>query len=258
MATKLSASEIREALNQKLSRYYGISEGDADLNQIYNATVLSVRDILATKNKEFTDEVVRTEAKQVYYMCMEFLIGRSLKMNLCNLGIEEEYRKVLKKMGFELDDIYECETDPGLGNGGLGRLASCFMDALASQDYAARGYCILYEYGLFKQRLVEGEQLELPDIWLPDGQNWLIPRHDRAVTVRFGGRVREEWKENHCEIIYEDYNEVEAVPYDMLISGGAGKAVNTLRLWKARDINNFNMEAFSQGQYLKAVEENTL
>ncbi|MBR5285579.1 MAG: glycogen/starch/alpha-glucan phosphorylase [Clostridia bacterium] len=258
MASKSVASEIREALNQKLSRYYGISEGDADIQQIYNATVLSVRDILATRNKEFTDEVVKTESKQVYYMCMEFLIGRSLKMNLCNLGLEDEYRKVLKKMGFTLEDVYECETDPGLGNGGLGRLASCFMDALTSQDYPARGYCILYEYGLFKQRLVEGEQLELPDIWLPDGQNWLVPRHDRACKVRFGGRIREEWKNNHCEIIYEDYDEVEAVPYDMLISGGNSKAVNTLRLWKARDINNFNMEAFSQGQYLKAVEDNTL
>ncbi len=258
MASKTVANEIREALNQKLSRYYGISEGDADLNQIYNATVLSVRDVLATRNKEFTDEVVKTEAKQVYYMCMEFLIGRSLKMNLCNLGLEDEYRKVLKKMGFKLEDVYECETDPGLGNGGLGRLASCFMDALTSQDYPARGYCILYEYGLFKQRLVEGEQLELPDIWLPDGQNWLVPRHDRACKVRFGGRIREEWKESHCEIIYEDYDEVEAVPYDLLISGGNGKAVNTLRLWKARDINNFNMEAFSQGQYLKAVEDNAI
>ncbi len=258
MATKLTQTAIRESLNQKLSRYYGINEGDADLNQIYNATVLSVRDILATKNKEFSDAVVKAEAKQVYYMCMEFLIGRSLKMNLCNLGIEEEYRKVLKKIGFDLDDIYECETDPGLGNGGLGRLASCFMDSLASLDYPARGYCLLYEYGLFKQRLVDGEQLELPDIWLPDGQNWLVPRHDRAVKVRFGGKVREEWKDNHCEIIYEDYDEVEAVPYDMLISGGVGEAVNTLRLWKARDINDFNMEAFSQGRYLKAVEENTI
>ncbi|MBR6563747.1 MAG: glycogen/starch/alpha-glucan phosphorylase [Clostridia bacterium] len=254
----MTQGEIRESLNQKLSRYFGIEEQDANLQQIYNATILSVRDILATRSKEFESAVVKKEAKQVYYMCMEFLIGRSLKMNLCNLGLEEEYRKVLKKMGFKLEDIYECETDPGLGNGGLGRLASCFMDALASQDYPARGYCILYEYGLFKQRLVDGEQLELPDIWLPDGENWLIPRHDRAVTVRFGGKVREEWKDNHCEIIYEDYDEVEAVPYDMLISGGVGKAVNTLRLWKARDINNFNMEAFSQGRYLQAVQENTM
>ena len=258
MANKMSASDIREALNSKLARYFGIEENDADINQVYQATVLSVRDILATRNKEFEAKVTKNQSKQVYYMCMEFLIGRSLKMNLCNLGIEEEYRKVLKKMGFDLEEIYELETDPGLGNGGLGRLASCFMDALASQDYPARGYCILYEYGLFKQRLVDGEQLELPDIWLPDGQHWLVPRHDRTVKVRFGGKVREEWKDGHCEIVYEDYDEVEAVPYDMLISGGVGKAVNTLRLWKARDINNFNMEAFSQGQYLKAVEENTI
>jgi len=258
MANKISASDIREALNSKLSRYFGIEEQDADINQMYQATVLSVRDILATRNKEFEAKVTKNQAKQVYYMCMEFLIGRSLKMNLCNLGIEEEYRKVLKKLGFDLEEIYELETDPGLGNGGLGRLASCFMDALASQDYPARGYCILYEYGLFKQRLVDGEQLELPDIWLPDGQHWLVPRHDRAVKVRFGGTVREDWHDGHCEIVYENYDEVEAVPYDMLISGGVGKAVNTLRLWKARDINNFNMEAFSQGQYLKAVEENTI
>ncbi len=258
MANKNIASEIREALNVKLSRYFGINESDADLKQIYHATVLTVRDILASRNKEFIDKVNKQQAKQVYYMCMEFLIGRSLKMNLCNLGLEDEYRKVLKKVGFDLEDIYEVESDPGLGNGGLGRLASCFMDALASQDYPARGYCLLYDYGLFKQRLVDGEQLELPDIWLPEGENWLIPRHDRAVTVRFGGKVREEWKDDHCEVIYEDYDEVEALPYDMLISGGVGKAVNTLRLWKARDINNFNMEAFSQGQYLKAVENNTI
>ncbi len=258
MANKLSASELKEALDKKLSRYFGISENDADINQLYQATVLAVRDILATKNKEFIEKTTEKQAKEVYYMCMEFLVGRSLKMNLCNLGIEDDFRKIFKKLGFNLEDIYELETDPGLGNGGLGRLASCFMDALASQDYPARGYCILYEYGLFKQRLVDGEQLELPDIWLPEGQNWLVPRHDRAVKVRFGGKVREEWNGDRCDVIYEDYDEVEAVPYDMLISGGVGKAVNSLRLWKARDINNFNMEAFSQGQYLKAVEENTI
>ncbi len=258
MANKISASYLEEALNKKLSRYFGISQNDADINQLYQATVLTVRDILATKNKEFMEKTAEKQAKEVYYMCMEFLIGRSLKMNLCNLGIETDFKKIFKKLGFKLDDVYELETDPGLGNGGLGRLASCFMDALASQDYPARGYCILYEYGLFKQRLVDGEQLELPDIWLPEGQNWLVPRHDRAVKVRFGGKVREEWQGERCNVIYEDYDEVEAVPYDMLISGGVGKAVNSLRLWKARDINNFNMEAFSQGQYLKAVEENTI
>lgn len=258
MPKNITASEIREAINEKLSRYFGISGNEADAEQIYRATVLSVRDILAVRHKEFSEKVKATGAKQVYYMCMEFLIGRSLKMNLCNLGIEEKYRKVLGSMGFSLDDIYEREPDPGLGNGGLGRLASCFMDSLSSGDYPARGYCILYEYGLFKQRIVDGEQLELPDIWLPEGEFWLVPRQDKSVTVRFGGKVREEWKDGRCNVIYEDYDSVEAVPYDMLISGGVGEAVNSLRLWRARDINNFNMEAFSQGQYMKAVEENTM
>lgn len=258
MPKNITASEIREAINEKLSRYFGISGNEADAEQIYRATVLSVRDILAVRHKEFSEKVKATGAKQVCYMCMEFLIGRSLKMNLCNLGIEEKYRKVLGSMGFSLEDIYEREPDPGLGNGGLGRLASCFMDSLSSGDYPARGYCILYEYGLFKQRIVDGEQLELPDIWLPEGEFWLVPRQDKSVTVRFGGKVREEWKDGRCNVIYEDYDSVEAVPYDMLISGGVGEAVNSLRLWRARDINNFNMEAFSQGQYMKAVEENTM
>ena len=258
MSKKITKNTIKQALTDKLSRYFGIGVEEADLGQIYKSTVFTVRDILSEKKKNFSERVHEEQAKEVSYMCMEFLIGRSLKMNLCNLGIEKEYREVLAEMGFSLDDIYEKEPDPGLGNGGLGRLASCFMDALASQDYPAVGYCILYEYGLFKQRIVDGEQLELPDIWLPDGECWLIPREDQSVTVRFGGRVREEWKDNHCDIIYEDYDEVEAVPYDMLISGSPGKAVNTLRLWKARDIHNFNMEAFSQGRYIKAVEENTM
>ena len=258
MPNSINHDSIKKALTDKLSRYFGIPAEDADIKQVYKATVLSVRDLLGSMNKDFSDKVNETGGKQVYYMCMEFLVGRSLKLNLCNLGIEEEYRKVLSELGFDLEDVYEIEPDPGLGNGGLGRLASCFMDALTYQNYPARGYCILYEYGLFKQRLVDGEQLELPDIWLPGGECWLVPRQDKAVTVRFGGTIREEWRDNHCEIIYEDYSEVEAVPYDMLISGKPGGAVNTLRLWKARDINNFNMEAFSQGQYLKAVEENTM
>ena len=250
---------IRESVRGKLSRYFGIDETEADPVQIFRATVLSVRDLLAENNRRFVESANKKQAKQVYYMCMEFLLGRSLKLHLCNLGLEDAYRDVLSEMGFSLDDIYSQEPDPGLGNGGLGRLAACYMDALTAQEYPARGYCILYEYGLFKQRLVEGEQLELPDVWLPGGDCWLVPRQDRAVSVRFGGTVREEWRDGHCDIIYENCDEVEAVPFDMFISGGSGtEAVNTLRLWRARDIHDFNMEAFSQGQYMKAVEENTM
>ncbi len=190
-------------------------------------------------------------------MSIEFLLGRSLKTNLCNLGLSDEYGEALKEYGFTLDDIYECEPDAGLGNGGLGRLAACFMDSLSSLDYPATGFSICYEYGFFKQMIVDGMQVELPDIWLPGGEVWLVPRTDRIFKVKMGGRVRENWKDGHCEIIYEDCEEIEAVPYDMMISGADSKAVSRLRLWKARDIHNFNMKLFTQGQYTKAVEDST-
>ncbi len=249
---------ILEGLTSKLSRYFAVSPEEATKEQIYKATVLSVRDILAQKSKAFGSEVKKKQLKRVYYLCMEFLIGRSLKNDLCNLGLADDYRAALKTLGFSLDDIYEQEADPGLGNGGLGRLAACFMDSLSSMDYPARGFSICYEYGLFKQRIVDGEQLELPDIWLPSGETWLVPRQDKTVHVRFGGRVEEVWNNNHLEIHHVDYDEVEAVPYDMFISGADSRAVSVLRLWRARDSRNFDMEAFSQGQYVKAVEENTL
>ncbi|MBQ1229742.1 MAG: glycogen/starch/alpha-glucan phosphorylase, partial [Clostridia bacterium] len=194
---------------------------------------------------------------RVYYMCMEFLLGRSLKTNICNLGLDAAYEQALSEMGFSLEDLYECEPDAGLGNGGLGRLAACFMDSLSSLDYPATGFSICYEYGLFKQMIVDGMQIELPDVWLPGGEVWLVPRTDRIYKVRFGGRVREEWREGHCEIIYEDCEEIEAVPYDMMISGADSSAVSQLRLWKARDIQNFNMGLFTQGQYTRALEEST-
>ena len=249
---------ILEGLTSKLSRYFAVSPEEATKEQIYKATVLSVRDILAQKSKAFGSEVKKKQLKRVYYLCMEFLVGRSLKNDLCNLGLADDYRAALKTLGFSLDDIYEQEADPGLGNGGLGRLAACFMDSLSSMDYPARGFSICYEYGLFKQRIVDGEQLELPDIWLPSGETWLVPRQDKTVHVRFGGRVEEVWNNNHLEIHHVDYDEVEAVPYDMFISGADSRAVSVLRLWRARDSRNFDMKAFSQGQYVKAVEENTL
>lgn len=190
-------------------------------------------------------------------MCMEFLLGRSLKTNLNNLGLEKSYRAVLDEMGFKLDDLYEQEPDAGLGNGGLGRLAACFMGSLSSLDYPATGFSILYEYGLFKQKLVDGLQVELPDIWLPGGEVWIVPRTDRVFKVRFGGHVKEVWEEGHCRIEYEDAEEVEAVANDMMISGADSEAVSLLRLWKAQDIAAFDMSLFTQGQYMKAVEKNT-
>ena len=187
---------------------------------------------------------------------MEFLIGRSLKNNLRNLGLADEYASVLSDLGFDIEKLYAREPDPGLGNGGLGRLAACFMDALTTQDYPAMGFSICYEYGLFKQRIVDGSQVELPDVWMDGAGVWLVPRTDKTMSIRFGGTVSEKWKNGRCEIVNTDYEEIQAVPYDMMISGADCSAVSTLRLWKAENVNNFNMKLFSQGEYIKAMEEN--
>ena len=255
---KPTAAQVKENLEVKLSRYFGCTAAEATPEQMYKATAMTVRDILTEKRGAFKKKVNQTGGKRVYYMCMEFLLGRSLKTNLCNLGLDDEYADALKEMGFALDDLYSCEPDAGLGNGGLGRLAACFMDSLSSLDYPATGFSICYEYGLFKQMIVDGIQVELPDVWLPGGEVWLVPRSDRTFRVRFGGHIREEWKDGRMEVIYDDAEVIEAVPYDMMISGADSEGVSRLRLWKSRDIkNNFDMGLFTQGQYARAMEEST-
>ncbi|MBE6530791.1 MAG: glycogen/starch/alpha-glucan phosphorylase [Ruminococcaceae bacterium] len=250
-------NEVKNNIAAKLSRYFGCVPKDATREQMYKATAMTVRDVLTSKRGDFKEEVNRDASKRVYYMSIEFLLGRSLKTNLANLGFDKVYEEALGELGFELEDIYECEPDAGLGNGGLGRLAACFMDSLSSLDYPATGFSICYEYGLFKQMIVDGLQVELPDIWLPGGEVWLVPRTDRIYHVKMGGRVVEKWENGHLNISYEGCEEIEAVPYDMMISGSDSKAVSQLRLWRARDINNFNMGLFTQGQYTKAMEDST-
>ena len=257
MAKTPTVNQIKENIEAKLSRQFGCSAHEASRDQIYKAAVLTVKDILTSKRGDFKKRVNQTGSKRVYYMCMEFLLGRSLKTNLCNLGVNEEYKKALAELGFELEDLYECEPDAGLGNGGLGRLAACFMDSLSSLNYPATGFSICYEYGLFKQMIVDGMQIELPDNWLPGGEVWLVPRTDRVFHVKMGGKVKEEWQNGHLQVIYEDCEEIEAVPYDMMISGADSDAVSQLRLWRARDTRNFNMGLFTQGQYTRALEEST-
>ncbi len=257
MNTNLNSTQIKENIELKLSRYFGCTPAEASREQMYKAVAITVRDILTEKRGAFKKEVNKQGAKRVYYMCMEFLLGRSLKTNLHNLGLVDEYEKALGNFGIELDSLYDCEPDAGLGNGGLGRLAACFMDSLSSLDYPATGFSICYEYGLFKQKIVDGMQVELPDIWLPGGDVWLVPRTDRPFVVRFGGKVKEKWVDGHMEVYYEDAEEIEAIPYDMMISGADSKAASRLRLWKARDIHNFNMGLFTQGQYAQAVQNST-
>ena len=248
--------EIKKALESKVSRYFGCALTDATETQIYKSVILTVRDILTNKKAEYKKAIKKNHPKRVYYLCMEFLIGRSLKNNLRNLGLADDYASVLSDLGFDIEKLYAREPDPGLGNGGLGRLAACFMDALTTQDYPAMGFSICYEYGLFKQRIVDGSQVELPDVWMDGAGVWLVPRTDKTMSIRFGGTVSENWKNGRCEIVNTDYEEIQAVPYDMMISGADCSAVSTLRLWKAENVNNFNMKLFSQGEYIKAMEEN--
>lgn len=258
MNKNFNSAEIRENIETKLSRYFGCTPAEASKEQMYKAVAITVRDILTEKRGSFKKKVNKQGAKRIYYMCMEFLLGRSLKTNLHNLGLVDEYSRALEGFGVELESLYDCEPDAGLGNGGLGRLAACFMDSLSSLDYAATGFSLCYEYGLFKQKIVDGMQVELPDVWLPGGEVWLVPRTDRSFVVRFGGKVKEKWNaDGHMEVYYEGADEIEAIPYDMMISGADSDAASRLRLWKARDIQNFNMGLFTQGQYAQAVENST-
>ena len=253
----MTTTQIKEEIASKLARYYGVKPEEATAEQIYKTTILTVKNILTEKRQGFHETAMKKRPKKVYYLCMEFLIGRQLRNNLRNLGIEDSYREVLAEMGYNLDEIYEMEPDPGLGNGGLGRLAACFMDSLTTLDYHATGFSLCYEYGLFKQKIIDGNQVELPDSWMNAGDTWLVPRTDKAFEIRLGGSVKEEWKDGKCDITYDNYDTVRAVPYDMMISGGDCSAVNVLRLWKAMGTKRFDMKLFSQGQYVQAMEESS-
>ena len=255
MSTTFTEKEVKDLIKGKLSRYFGVTPSEATKDQIYKSVVMSVRDILLEKRQQFHKKVKAKRAKRVYYLCMEFLMGRSLKNSLYNLSATSVFEKAVASYGLKLEDLYELEPDAGLGNGGLGRLAACFMDALATGNYPAMGYSLRYEYGLFKQKIVDGWQMELPDVWLPGGESWLTQRSDKSFIVRFNGQIEEKWTENGLETTYVNCKEIEAVAYDMMVSGKNSEAVSVLRLWKAKPVQDFNMKLFSQGDYYQAMTE---
>ncbi len=252
---KTTEIDAKALIKGKLSRYFGVAPSEATKEQIYKAVVMSVRDIMLEKRQQFHIETKAKKAKRVYYLCMEFLLGRSLKNSVFNLGVKDVFEEALKPYDVTLSDLYELEPDAGLGNGGLGRLAACFLDALASGDYPAMGFSIRYEYGLFKQKIIEGWQTELPDVWLPGGEVWLTQRSDNIYTVKFDGYVEEKWTEHGLETVYRNAKEVQAIAYDMMVSGFDSKAVSVLRLWKAKSVQNFDMKLFSQGDYNAVMQE---
>jgi len=252
---KISGNDVKELIKGKLSRYFGVAPSEAKKEQLYKAVVMCVRDIMLEKRHKFHTVTKGAKGKRVYYLCMEFLMGRSLKNSVFNLGVIDAFNTALKEYDVTLEDLYELEPDAGLGNGGLGRLAACFMDALATGDYPAMGFSIRYDYGLFKQKIVEGWQTELPDVWLPGGEVWLTQRSDKIFTVKFDGYVEEKWTEHGMETVYRNAKEVQAVAYDMMVSGYDSKAVSVLRLWKSRAVQNFDMKLFSQGDYSAVMQE---
>ncbi len=253
--TKITEKDAKKLIEGKLSRYFGVIPSEASSDQIYKAVVMSVRDIMLEMRQRFHIETKAAKAKRVYYLCMEFLMGRSLKNSVFNLGVGEAFEGALKDYGTTLADLYELEPDAGLGNGGLGRLAACFLDALATGDYPAMGFSIRYEYGLFKQKIIDGWQTELPDIWLPGGEVWLTQRSDNIYTVKFEGTVEEKWTDHGLVAVYRNAKEVQAVAYDMMVSGYRSKAVSVLRLWRAKSVQNFDMKLFSQGDYNAVMQE---
>ena len=254
--SKIDATLINRLIDEEIIRYWNTEPEKANLNQLYRAFSIVIRDLLLSKRNKF--KRMQNDNKQVFYICMEFLIGKSLRNNLFNLGIEDEAKEALKKYNITPEELYAMESDPGLGNGGLGRLAACFMDSLATQDYAAVGFSIKYEFGLFKQKIIDGWQTELPDDWLTTSDVWLMPRTDERVIVKFDGTIREEWTHEGLKIYHDRPTEVEAIPYDVMISGYNSKGVSLLRLWESRSLNSIDMNLFSQGDYIRALSEDSM
>ena len=256
----LSAGEIgKEALKKKIeSKLFsrGITDAaSADKHQLYLATVTAVKDYIGERRGHFKKREKAADAKKVCYLCMEFLVGRSLRNVSQNMGVYDALCEIYKEYGTTFDEVYSAEVDPGLGNGGLGRLAACYMDALSAKDYSAIGYSLLYENGLFRQKLVDGEQVELPDVWLQDGGAWLYPRPEKSVSVRFGGRVEESWENGELRITHTEYDEIRAIPFDLMIVGTETDAVNPLRLWRARETHSTTGDFLSQSTYIHAMEK---
>ncbi len=232
--TPVSKQELGQRIIQKLTAHGVNDPSSATAEQMYHAVVYTMKDMLLSDRAQFKKRVKAVKGKKVCYLCMEFLVGRSLKNNAMNMGIYHDLCTILKDFGTSFDTIFACEVDPGLGNGGLGRLAACFMDSLTAKDYVASGYSLLYENGLFRQRIVDGEQVELEDNWIGQGGAWLVPHPEKSISVRFGGKLEETWQDGGCKITHTEYDEVKAVPYDLMIPGTLTDATNTIRLWKAR------------------------
>jgi starch phosphorylase len=254
-----SKYELCSLIEGKLRRNFGRTAEDASKVHMFKACAMVLRDIMSANHIETKEQVRNTNAREVHYLSMEFLVGRSMMKNAYNLGLLEELKAAIDEMGFDHSELFELEPDAGLGNGGLGRLAACYMDSMATQNIPATGYSICYQLGIFKQKIVDGKQIELADDWLELGDAWLVPKRDETETVRFGGTVVHSMDKNgHFQVDYLGGTEVLAVPMDMNIAGYKTDHVNTLRLWDAKSPIPVDMSYYSSGDYLKAVENQAM
>lgn len=251
---KYTKREFEKLLKDKLMSECNVTIDAASADQIYRCLAMITRQIMSDRQKQFQSKVLGEGKKQVYYLCMEFLMGRSLRTSLFNLGLNEVVESVLADADVKIDTIYEQEPDAGLGNGGLGRLAACYLDGMATDGIPGTGYSILYEYGIFKQKIVDGWQQETADNWLPGGQVWIKSHPDQAQEIRFDGQAIETWEGGFHHVKYENYNSVIAVPNDMYVAGYGSNGVSKLRLWQAK-APSFDMSSFNAGNYNTAISQ---
>ena len=251
---KYTKREFEKLLKDKLTSECNVTLDTASADQIYRCLASVTRQIMSDRQKQFQAKTLGEGKKQVYYLCMEFLMGRSLRTSLFNLGLNEVAEQVLADADIKIDTIYEQEPDAGLGNGGLGRLAACYLDGMATDCIPGTGYSILYEYGIFKQKIVDGWQQETADNWLPGGQVWIKSHPDQAQEIRFDGQAIETWEGGFHHVKYENYNSVIAVPNDMYVAGYGTQGVSKLRLWQAK-APSFDMSSFNAGNYNTAISQ---
>ena len=249
---------MKQALTDKLRLGFGVTPEEADDAQVMRAAALVLRDVMTERGVESRMATRREEKRKVHYLSMEFLLGRSLEKNAYNLGVSGVLREAIGELGFRAADIFEVEPDAGLGNGGLGRLAACYLDSMTTLDIPAAGYSICYELGIFRQRIVDGQQVELPDNWKDIGGAWLMPKPQETEEVLFGGTIRKFWDNGRLHVVPEGATKVLAVPCDMEITGYGTEHVNPLRLWDAKSPTPVDMSLFSQGEYLRASEQEAM
>ncbi len=254
----LKKKELITLIEGKLRRNFGREVETATQTQIFKCCALVLRDIMNTRQLKSVEQIEAGQSRQVHYLSLEFLMGRSLMKNAYNLGVLDILTQALDELGFKASDIFELEPDAGLGNGGLGRLAACYLDSMTTLNIPATGYSICYELGIFKQKIVDGQQVELADNWLEPGGAWLIPKLEETEEVRFGGNVETHWENGRIMVDYTGYTSVMAVPHDMVIAGYKTDHTNLLRLWDAKSPTPVDMSLYSSGEYLKAVEQQAM